>query len=66
MAKAVDLDAKVVSSKKLKPLAEPPEAKTTDVCKKLSERLLQDDDWTRMKSGWDGDPSSNFAAGSLT
>ena len=48
-AMALDFDAKVVSPKKLKPLAEKLEAKTRDICEKLTERSLQDDDRTRMK-----------------
>ena len=46
---ALDIDAKVVSSKKLNPLADTLEAKTRDICEKLTERPLQEDDWTRMK-----------------
>ena len=48
IARAVDFDAKVVSPKKLKPLAETPEAKTRDICEKLIERFF-DDDWTIMQ-----------------
>ena len=49
IARALDLDAKVVSPKKLRPLAERLEAKTRDICKTVTERILLDDDWTRMK-----------------
>ena len=41
--------AKVVKSKKMKPLAQTLEAKTKCICEKLLERALDDDDWTGMK-----------------
>ena len=57
-SETLDIDAKVVNSKKMKPLAETPEAKTKGVCEKLLERSLDDDDWTRTKLstslGWMG------------
>ena len=49
IARALGFDAKVLSPKKLRPLAETQEAKTRDTCEKLTERPLQDDDCTRMK-----------------
>ena len=49
VARSLDLNAKVVNSKKMKPLAETLETKTKCICKKLPERALGDDDWTRMK-----------------
>ena len=49
MARSLDFDAKVVNSKKMKPLAETLEAKTKCICEKLLERPLDEDDWTRMK-----------------
>ena len=49
IARAPDFDAKVVNSKKMKPLAETLEVKTKGTCEKLMERSLDDDDWTRMK-----------------
>ena len=36
IARALDFDAKVVSPKELKPLAESLEAKTRDICEKLT------------------------------
>ena len=62
MARALDFDAKVVSPKKLKPLAETLEAKIRDICEKLTERPLRDDDWTSMKlptslGGWESEQS---------
>ena len=38
IARALDIDAKVVSPKKLKPLAETLETKTRHICEKLTER----------------------------
>ena len=49
IARSLDFDAKVVNSKKMKPLAETLEAETKCNCEKLLERALDDDDWTRMK-----------------
>ena len=49
IARSLDFDAKVVNSKKMKPLAETLEAKPKCICEKLLERPLDDDDWTRMK-----------------
>ena len=49
IARSLGFDAKVVNSKKMKPLAETLEAKTKWICEKLLERALDDDDWTRMK-----------------
>ena len=51
IARSLDFDAKVVNSRKMKLLAETPEARTKDICekKKLLERSLDDDGWTRMK-----------------
>ena len=49
IARALDLDAKVVSQKKLRPLAETLEEKTRDTCKIVNERILLDDDCTRLK-----------------
>ena len=49
IARALGFDAKVVRPKEPKPLAESLEAKTTDICEKLTEKSLQDNDWTRMK-----------------
>ena len=46
IARSLDSDAKVVNSKKMKPLAETLEAKTKCICEKLLERALGDDDWT--------------------
>ena len=46
IARSLDFDAKVVNSKKMKPLAETLEAKTKCICEKLLERALGDDDWT--------------------
>ena len=60
---AYDFDAKVVSPKKLRPLADTLQAKSSDICEKLTETSLLDDDWTRF--GWAGYPSGNLAAGSL-
>ena len=48
IARALDFDTKVVSPKKLRPLAETLEAKTRDM-RQLAKRALQYDDWTRMK-----------------
>ena len=33
----------------MKPLTETLEAKTKSICEKMLERVLDDDDWTRMK-----------------
>ena len=49
IARALDFDAKVVSNVKMRPLAGTLKAKTRDICEKLFERSLTDDDWTRMK-----------------
>ena len=49
VARSLNFDAKVVSPKKLKPLAETLEAKTRDMSEKLTERPLHDKEWTRMK-----------------
>ena len=49
IARALDFDAKVVNSKRTKPLAETLEAKTKGICEKLMEGSLDEDDWTRMK-----------------
>ena len=49
IARSLDFDAKVVNSKRLKPLAETLEAKTKSTCEKLLERPLDEDDWTKMK-----------------
>ena len=67
IATALDFDAKVVNSKKMKPLAETLEEKTKGIFEKLLERALDDDDWTRMKlpTSLDGHQSSNLAAGNL-
>ena len=48
-ARSLDFDAKVVNSKKMKPLAETLEAKTKCICEKLLERALDDVGRTRMK-----------------
>ena len=40
IARALDLDAKVVSPKKLRPLAETLEAKTRDICKTVTEKYF--------------------------
>ena len=45
----LDFDAKVVNTKKLKPLVGTLEATTKCICEKLLERALDDDDWTRIK-----------------
>ena len=47
--RALDFDAKVVSSKQMTPQAGTLAAKTRDICEKLTERPLQDDDGTTMK-----------------
>ena len=49
IARSLDFDAKVVNSKKMKPLAETLEAKTKCICEKLLVRALDNDDFTRMK-----------------
>ena len=49
IAPSLDFDAKVVNSKKMKPLAETLEAETKCICEKLLEKPLDEDDWTRMK-----------------
>ena len=45
------------------------EAKTKDICERLTWRSLLDDDWTRRKIAdapeWSGHPSGNLAAGSI-
>ena len=49
IARSLDFDAKVVNSKRMKPLEQTLETKTRCICEKLLERALDDDDWTRMK-----------------
>ena len=49
IARALVFDAKVVNSKKMKPLPETSEAKTKRICEKLAGRSLDKDDRTRMK-----------------
>ena len=69
IARSLDFDAKVVNSKKMKPLAETLEANTKSSREKLPQRELDEDGRTRMKlppgPGWDGHQSSDIAAGNL-
>ena len=68
IARALYFEPKVVSSTKLKPLAETLEAKTRDICGKLTERPLQEDrdkNETADKPERDENPSSYLAAGGI-
>ena len=48
IARALDFGAEVVSPLKLEPLAKTLEAKTRDICERLTKRGPPDEDWTRM------------------
>ena len=69
IAMALEFGATVVSPKKLKPLAETLEAKTRNICEKLTEGSFHDDvrekGETADEPGRDVTPSTAFAAGNL-
>ena len=65
MASALDFDAKVVSHKKLEPLAKTLEANIREICEKLTERPLQDDDYETTEPGRHGNPSGHLVAGNI-
>ena len=68
-ARSLDFDAKVVNSKKMKPLAETLEAKTKGICEKLlgeiTRRRRLDQNETADEPGRDGHQSSDLAVGNL-